>query len=226
MLMKGTAALSGDFPVSQLYLISGKEKQPMVAKLDYRKVLLLQKLIALKETGDTQFAVSGVYLEGPEVTAFWHEVLVRGNQSGDCFEAGQTVYVEPHAGKVAVQAHMEEAFSEDAVRSYKDLRERLVVAQASEHRCLILCPIQSDGPKHWTLLAAQRVGGEKFQVTYSDSLGQPSIAAQEQARRLFTLLYNLLGASKFENPEMPAPDTKVQQTDGWSCGSQLSLIQY
>ena len=138
MLMKGTAALSGDFPVSQLYLISGKEKQPMVAKLDYRKVLLLQKLIALKETGDTQFAVSGVYLEGPEVTAFWHEVLVRGNQSGDCFEAGQTVYVEPHAGKVAVQAHMEEAFSEDAVRSYKDLRERLVVAQASENRCLIM----------------------------------------------------------------------------------------
>ncbi len=148
VLMQGTAALSSDFPCSQLYLITGKEKQSMVAKLDYRRVLLLQKLIALKETGDTQFVVSGVYLEGPEVTAFWHQVLVRGSQSGDCFDAGQTVYVEPHAGKVAVQAHLEEAFSEEAFRSYKDLQERLQVAPASEYRCLILCPIQSDGPKH------------------------------------------------------------------------------
>ncbi len=164
----------------------------MIAKLDYRKVLLMQKLIALKETGDTQFTVSGAYLEGPEVTAFWHAVLVRGHQSGDCLEAGQTVHIEPHSGKVAVQAHMEEAFSEEALSCYKDLQERLELAKTREDRCLIVCPIQSDGPQHWTFLAAQRDTGEKFQVMYSDSLGQPSMAAQEEARRLFTLLYNLL----------------------------------
>ncbi len=53
VLMQGTSSLSSDFPCSQLYLISGKEKLPMIAKLDYRTVLLLQKLIALPETGDT-----------------------------------------------------------------------------------------------------------------------------------------------------------------------------
>ena len=113
------------------------------------------------------------------MTAFWHAVLVRGHQSGDCLEAGQTVYIEPHAGKVAAQAHMEEAFSEETLSCYKDLQERLELAKTGDDRCLIVCPIQSDAPQHWTLLASQRDTGETFQVMYSDSLEQPAMAAQK-----------------------------------------------
>ncbi len=91
-----------------------------------------------------------------------------------------------------------------------------MLASAGEEKCLLLCPIQSEGPQNWALLAAHREKGEKFQVTYFDSLSKPSVAAQEEARRIFTLLYNLLGASKFANSELPVPDTAVEQADGWS----------
>ena len=64
VFMQGTSKLMSDFPSSQLYLTTGKEKLPMIAKLDYTKVLLLQKLVALQGTGDTQFTVSGASLGG------------------------------------------------------------------------------------------------------------------------------------------------------------------
>ena len=219
VLLKGTEKFCTDFPVSQLYLVSSKEKMPMAFKLDLRKVLLLQKQAALSEAGgQVQFSNNLAMLEGPELSAFWHSVRIRGCQDGDSFNIGQTVYIEPHAGKVAVQAHLQEAWSEEATDLYKDLEARLKLASTGEEKCLVLCPIQSEGPRHWTLLTAQREQGEKFEVSYFDSLSQPSISAQGEARRLFTLLYNLLGVSKFAETELPVPDTAVNQADGWSCG--------
>ncbi len=84
-----------------------------------------------------------------------------------------------------------------------------------------MCPVQSEGPAHWTLLTVQKQKNEKFKVSYFESLGLPSVAAQSEARQLFALLYNLIGASKFEDDELPVPDTSVRQADGWSCGYQV-----
>ena len=121
----------------------------MPAVLNFRRLLLLQKLSALEASGnELQFAAETAMLEGPELTAFWYSVTVRGFQAGDGFEEGQLVYLEPHSQKPAVGCHLQEAFSEEVVVASQNFRNLLQSARETTAKCLIVCPVCSEAPRH------------------------------------------------------------------------------
>jgi hypothetical protein len=189
------------------------------AVLNFRRLTLMQKLTALQASGnELQFVADTAMLEGPELTALWSSVTVRGFQAEDGFEDGQLVYLEPHSQKPAVGCHLQEAFSEEATLACENFRKLLQVARETTRKCLIVCPVCSDAPRHWTALALSREADCKFEIIFYDSLEQTPETAKTEVRRLLTLLFNLLGYDKFSQQELPLPAKPVIQTDGWSCG--------
>ena len=57
VLLADTKTCRADFPASEVWQLTGKEKPPLPAVLDFRKVLLIKKLQALQASGNQlQFA--------------------------------------------------------------------------------------------------------------------------------------------------------------------------
>ena len=219
VLLAGTKTCKGEFQASEVWELTGKEKPALPVVLNFRRLLLLQKLTALEASGNKlQFIADTAMLEGPELTAFWSSVTVRGLQAGDGFEEGQLVYLEPHSQKPAVGCHLQEAFSEEATLASQNFRNLLKSAKDTTAKCLIVCPVCSEAPRHWTALTLRREADSKFDVTFYDSLEQTPETAKTEVRRLLTLLFNLIGYDKFSQDELPLPTKPVIQPDGWSCG--------
>ncbi len=223
VLLAGTKTCKSEFPGSEVWQLTGKEKAALPAVLDFRRLTLLQKLQALKASGnEIKFADESAMLEGPELTAIWTSVTARGVQAGDGFAEGQLVYLEPHSQKPAVGCHLQEAFSEEATLACEHFRDLLQSARESSDKCLIAAPVCSEAPRHWTALVLRRAEGSKFEISFYDSLSETPETAKIEVRRLLTLLLNMLGSDKFSEPELPLPIKPVLQADGWSCGYHCS----
>jgi hypothetical protein len=219
VVLAGTTTCKSEFPGSEVWQLTGKEKAALPAVLDFRRLTLLQKLQALKASGnEIKFANEAAMLEGPELTGMWTSVTARGVQAGDGFAEGQLVYLEPHSQKPAVGCHLQEAFSEEATLACQHFRDLLQTARESSSKCLIAAPVCSEDPKHWTALVLRREADSKFEISFYDSLSETPETAKIEVRRLLTLLFNMLGSDKFSEPELPLPTKPVLQTDGWSCG--------
>jgi hypothetical protein len=223
VILAGSTTCKSEFPASEVWQLTGKEKSALPEVLDFRRLTLLQKLLALQASGnEIKFADDQAMLEGPELTAIWTSVTARGSQAGDGWEEGQLVYLEPHSQKPAVGCHLQEAFSEEAELACQNFRKLLQSARDSTAKCLIVCPVCSEAPKHWTALALRRDADSKFDISFYDSLQETPETAKTEVRRLLTLLLNMLGCDKFSEPELPVPTKPVIQTDGWSCGYHCS----
>ncbi len=223
VMLAGTNTCKSEFPGSEVWQLTGKEKATLPAVLDFRRLTLLQKLHVLKASGnEIKFANEAAMLEGPELTGIWTSVTARGVQAGDGFAEGQLVYLEPHSQKPAVGCHLQEAFSEEAALACENFRDLLQSARESPGKCLIAAPVCSEGPKHWTALVLRREADSKFEISFYDSLSETPETATIEVRRLLRLLLNMLGSDKFSEPELSVPTKPVIQTDGWSCGYHAS----
>ena len=223
VMLAGTKTCNSEFPGSEVWQLTGKEKGALPAVLDFRRLTLLQKLQALKASGnEIKFADEAAMLEGPELTGIWTSVTARGVQAGDGFAEGELVYLEPHSQKPAVGCHLQEAFSEEATLACQHFRDLLQSARESSAKCLIAAPVCSEAPRHWTALVLRRAANSKFEISFYDSLSETPETAKTEVRRLLTLLLNMLGSDKFSEPELPLPTKPVLQTDGWSCGYHFS----
>jgi hypothetical protein len=82
---------------------------------------------------------------------------------------------------------------------------------------LVVVPVHSSSPEHWTVLTASREAhpGAKFQLSYYEPLPRPSKAATQAAKDLADLLLATAGEPL---QLLPARSNQLQQTDGWSCG--------
>ncbi len=178
VLLAGTKTCRSQFLASEVWPLTGKEKGVLPAVLNFRRLTLLQKLEASKASGgELQFVQDSAMLEGPELTAQWTSVTIRGSQTGDSFEEGELVYLEPHSQKPAVGCHLQEAFSEEATLACQHFRNLLQSARESTAKCLIVCPACSEAPRHWTALALRREADRRskspFTIAWSRRQTQP-----------------------------------------------------
>ncbi|CAJ1449715.1 unnamed protein product [Effrenium voratum] len=91
---------------------------------------------------------------------------------------------------------------------------------SSEVSQLVLVPVQSSPPEHWSLLAVQ-TGGEEWQAEYYDSLPKLPQAALEAASKALEKLLSLGGKAK---QQLPPKRNQASQQDGTSCG--LFCLQF
>ncbi len=87
VLMAGTKTCMFEFPATEVWELTGKEKPVLPAVLDFRRLTLVQKQKALAASGnELKFSGATAMLEGPELTAIWSSVTARGLQAGDGVE--------------------------------------------------------------------------------------------------------------------------------------------
>jgi len=96
LLLPGTKNATQVLPVSEVSVLTGKEKVRLADKLDLRALKAEEKTEALEAAGgQLQFLQRATMLESPEPTAGWVEVLLRGRKQGDKLEPGSLVVTDP-----------------------------------------------------------------------------------------------------------------------------------
>ena len=108
------------------------------------------------------------------------------------------------------------------------LWEKLRWARESlRQRCLILLPVHSEAPQHWSLLslirktaAADSKEPNQFKVIYLDSLAVPVQSALEVAAASLQLLTRLVQPAVVNQPGLPlaVQPKSYKQADMYSCG--------
>ena len=100
-----------------------------------------------------------------------------------------------------------------------DMQNVEVVAFLNQisNAAVVLIPIWSARPHHFTYMEAHRTG-EGWGLVYSDSLRQVSRSGVAAAKRVARRLGFIENAHQF-----PAPSFKGEQQDGWSCGLWVTL---
>jgi hypothetical protein len=100
---------------------------------------------------------------------------------------------------------------------------RQLSEQIDGHRCpdgsvVVLIPVHSIGPQHWTLLSLQQMQpGQLFScVQYSETLLPESTNARLAAQQCLSFSAEALGQTDL--PTLPARHNVLRQADGWSCG--------
>eukprot|EP00438_Fugacium_kawagutii_P003901 Skav220694 [mRNA] locus=scaffold472:421476:423095:- [translate_table: standard] len=91
----------------------------------------------------------------------------------------------------------------------------------ADSHSLLLVPVHSYNPQHWTLLSVRKAGsGPDMQpeVSYFESLSSQPEPAKEQARKLLKLC-----CPQADLP-LPEPKNRAHQSDGFSCG--FWAVQY
>ena len=92
----------------------------------------------------------------------------------------------------------------------------------ADSKSLLLVPIHSAGPNHWSLLALRKTGKtgsstDEAEIQYFDSLKVQAETAKEAASKVLQTCFQ---AEK----QLPAPINRFHQADGFSCG--LWCLQY
>ena len=193
---------------------SGPEKAALPAKLCLRRTSQQDKFDLTLRTGSLTVPLEGQMLEAPELLAAVEAVRLRGRQSGDHLSR-QTYCLNPYTVKNAVRRW--EAQSEDWEEAATDIVKELQKAAAG--KALVLVPVHTDEPEHWTALVFRKTAGnEPFTARHFDSLHPPSAAAAADARAIYGFFRQALGDECLPQPEAPDTETPVQQTDAWSCG--------
>ena len=97
--------------------------------------------------------------------------------------------------------------------------EAVSLLQDTKRATLLLAVVQSQPPRHWSLLALERQkGSQQVEVRYYDTL--PSQASYNEASAVLKVL---LQVAKQEHKPLPAPVSQLRQSDGFSCGLWLLL---
>ena len=243
LLLPGTKNATQVLPVSEVSVLTGKEKVRLADKLDLRALKAEEKTEALEAAGgQLQFLQPATMLESPELTAGWVEVLLRGRKQGDKLEPGSLVVTDPQqmdallfefqAGNTGgeVWENLLGRGGKLGVAGQQGLWEKLQRAVESQHSsCTLLVPVHSSAPEHWTLLVLKRQATQAeaepapWAVECFDSLPKPSQSAFSKAGHLLELLKFLLqpGTVVHSVPVQAAPSRK--QSDGWSCGFWVLL---
>jgi len=214
--MVGALSVTSIYDVGALVVKEDAEKPPMGETLQLRKLTGLQKQ-SLASYEKLQATSEDRLLEAPELTACFHHIRLRGLHAGDLWAPGQLLWVDPHTVAPALATNLAEAAGTPAEMVYAELRENLKTTTTTDKAVLLLFPIHSHDPEHWTLLAFHRKAGQKLVCKHFDSLAKPAQNGRAQARAMFEILLNIVGQELVENAELPETDTTVQQT-GITCG--------
>ena len=102
-----------------------------------------------------------------------------------------------------------------------------LASQSPRSKCMILLPVHSQAPQHWSLLGLIRKAAKdsqepnQFQVRYLDSLQQPSQNALEVVAASLQMLARLVQPAEINMPGQPlvaASARSYKQADQYSCG--------
>lgn len=98
--------------------------------------------------------------------------------------------------------------------------EAVEALQDNQKAALCLAVVQSQPPRHWSLLVLEKPRGSEAvcKVRYYDTL--PGQASYKEARAVLKVL--LQAASQKHQP-LPAPVSELRQSDGFSCGLWVLL---
>jgi hypothetical protein len=213
--------------VSDIYVVTGREILAMPTTTDCRKLagLQLEALVGVSG-GQAEFTEAGALMQGPELNMGLQELLFRAAPS----DTSRVVCLSAHAMKTLVQIIQAdpEMSSEDWLHQSRALNEQLKTADYLENTspqpCMIISPVHSDGPLHWTLLVLHRKQGDMtFQVRWYDSLPNSPNTAKQSAQLHLDAIVSCLRPHPVKTCVLPASETCRKQTDGHSCGP-FSLI--
>ena len=217
-----------DFPESQVYLLTGKEKVPLPEKLPLQSVFKHQREAALALAGgqlQTKLTAQS-QLETPEVAASTAELMRRAQVSKAAWPQPGFV-VLPAVDAMATLAFWQAGpGSEECQLGLAYLSEQLQpVLRGPDIEASICLPVCSYG--HWTWLnyrRAARPAGQsepnKWVAVYRDSLPTPSERCRDQAVIAHSMVAQLLGADSLASLSMPPvqKDSQQQPGDNTSCG--------
>ena len=212
--MMGAATIKQEFTADELYPIVGKEKLPMSATINGRKLTADRKREGLRLSGnEVKFVAKATCLEHPEMAAWFSLLAARAEQAGEILRPNELTYLCPAASEVAVYNLMQ---GEPLTTELDEWKAQLEpVRQTKRARAFIVAPVYQGG--HWVLLIYQRQGGEKLEARYFDSLRPYSQNCLRKAQAVHQLVVEILGsAAEQEFPEVV--ETPVKQMDAWSCG--------
>ena len=148
---------------------------------------------------------------------------LRGMQAGDEIPQGHLVYVDP----TGFQAVLEAVFSDGGPTASDDLalehlKDQVQVLEDSTQAALILVPIWSSKPEHWSLLSFRRAAGGTFEAKHEDSLSPSNVAARTEAVKAHAVLVDLLGSSNVGSEVLGQTVVNVVQT-GITCGLMTAM---
>jgi len=215
VMMKKTSSVRQNFRVADLYLLTGKEKLPMKEVVDLRKVTNEEKDQALLMSGgQVTYIDKEQKLEHPELATWFLQLQTRSRQSGHVLVKGQTVYLDPASGEVAVYEMQGGGVPKE--QNLQEWRDHLQLAVNTSDAVFVTVPVYNG--EHWTMLQYSRQQDEEqLRTRYYDSLPTPSELCRKKAMIIHSIVHFLLG-SKVE-PGFPSTvQCPVKQKDGWSCG--------
>ena len=143
------AVCSQTLPVSDIYVLTGREIMAMPASADCRKFagLQLEALLAASG-GELVFTAAGALLQGPELMVGLQELSFRAAP----FDTRHLISLSTHAMKTLVHVidADPEMSSADWLHQSKELNQQLAVAAYAEdkspHACMIISPVHSEEP--------------------------------------------------------------------------------
>ena len=218
--------------------VQKNEKPPMPDKLDRRSVTReqkIKKITAMAARGGQLRAslMPDSQLQGPELTAGWQEIILRGCHAGDSTQPGEIELLPPETVKALL---LEQQAGKDHGSAWDDLTgksgktglwQQLSRARGKPSQsCTILLPVHSEPPAHWSLLVLTRPATEEasqqpenFKVQFFGSLPNSPQTALDAAAACLRLLASLLQPAETAMPECLQASSRIRiQTDGWSCG--------
>jgi hypothetical protein len=176
---------------------------------------------------DLHVVDSGELLSDSQMVLGWHEVVARHKQGGNV--PGPFLMWPPTESKLTLSIWLTEgSLSEEAQQQLDGLRSFLsqLEGEAKHQPALLLIPLHSEGPLHWTLLVLQRQAsgcfGDRWQLRYFDSLPSQSPTGTAMAQAALDVIRQELPPGQAEElpkvlAEFPRAHRQFQQ-DGWSCG--------
>ena len=186
---------------------------PMAASLDYRRVRAPHKNRCLSNSGgQLQKYKIGTYLESPELCAGIWEILLRAAQAGDAWPPARVQLVDPIISASAIVGS----------NAVDDLLHptRTMVADLHQHGepFLIIIPVHSTEPLHWTVLMISRCDKPQLQILYYDPLPAQAAQSASNALAIAQLFCQWLPGLREALPLALDSADGSRQTDGWSCG--------
>ena len=160
----------------------------MAAVLGCRRLTAAHKQAGLTAAGgELKLAQPGDLLESPELQAGLQELLCRAPG----LKKGRLCLLEPQTWQVALQAFETDSQGLDPQLQpgLESLTWAVETAAQPDNACLLLLPVHSQAPQHWTLLSLFRAAGSaKFAVQYWASLAVESANGRLAAQASLSLV--------------------------------------
>ena len=211
-----------------IYLLTGQEKLPVPEQLpDLRKLTKEMKEAVREALGREWTHLEGMqHMEADGLAVAWHLVLSKHllQKPQEAWQGLEPVLVSPVPAEAASQAFKRDPSSEEAELALRGIKEQLAkVREQQTEAALIVAPVHSEAPSHWSLISMTRAKGQiAWAVEYFDSMANTSIHSQYKAELLLIMIGSCIGQGSMPT-ELPSKVNERTQSDAWSCGYWVAL---